>query len=146
MKRRFFMREGNVGELRRAGTFCGGNCLLFPRVIAAAVAFLQCDDPLKRTRVARFYCAEFFACHKKRLCSDVLLSDTASFREFVGRCKVQRELFYAKEMAPEGHTSAQVPHSTQTSGSIEYFSPSEIAPTAHSSMQVPHAMQSSLIT
>lgn len=76
MKRRFFMREGNVGELRRAGTFCAGSCLLFrkslrrqllafPRVIAAAVAFLQCDDPLKRTRGARFYCADFFACHKK---------------------------------------------------------------------------------
>lgn len=66
MKRRFFMREGNVGELRRAGTFCGGSCLLFPRVIALKVAFLQCDDPLKRTRVARFYCADFFACHKKK--------------------------------------------------------------------------------
>ena len=39
--------------------------LAFPQVIAAAVAFLQCDDPLKRTRVARFYCADFFACHKK---------------------------------------------------------------------------------
>ena len=65
MKRRFFMREGNVGELRRAGTFCADSCLLFPRVIAPAVAFLQCDDPLKRTRVARFYCADFFACHKK---------------------------------------------------------------------------------
>ena len=65
MKRRFFMREGNVGELRRAGTFCTGSCLLFPRGIAAEVAFLQCDDPLKRTRVARFYCADFFACHKK---------------------------------------------------------------------------------
>ena len=88
----------------------------------------------------------FLLVTKKRLCSDVLLSDTASFQEFVGRCKVQRELFYAKEMASEGHTSAQVPHSTQTSGSIEYFSPSETAPTAHSSMQVPHAMQSSLIT
>ena len=34
-------------------------------LFAAAVAFLQCDDPLKRTRVARFYCADFFACHKK---------------------------------------------------------------------------------
>ena len=65
MKRRFFMREGNVGELRGAGTLCGGSCLLFPRVIALKVAFLQCDDPLKRTRVARFYCADFFACHKK---------------------------------------------------------------------------------
>ena len=102
MKRRFFMREGNVGELRRAGTFCGGSCLLFPRVIAAAVAFSQCDDPLKKTRVARFYCAEFFACHKKRLCSDVLLSDTASFREFVGRCELQREFFMPKKWRRRG--------------------------------------------
>lgn len=50
------------------------------------------------------------------------------------------------EMAPEGQTSAQVPQSTHTLGSIEYFSPSEMAPEGHSSMQVPHAMQSSLIT
>lgn len=49
-------------------------------------------------------------------------------------------------MAPEGHTSAHVPQSTQVLGSIEYFSPSEIAPEGHSSMHVPQAMQSSLIT
>ena len=48
-----------------SASHCGGSCLLFPRVIALKVAFLQCDDPLKRTRVARFYCADFFACHKK---------------------------------------------------------------------------------
>lgn len=60
------------GLLRRqllafSASHCGGSCLLllFPRVIAEAVAFLQCDDPLKRTRGARFYCADFFACHKK---------------------------------------------------------------------------------
>ena len=49
-------------------------------------------------------------------------------------------------IAPLGHTSAQVPQSTQASGLIEYFSPSEIAPLGHSSIQVPHATQSSLIT
>lgn len=48
-----------------SASHCGDSCLLFPQVIAPAVAFLQCDDPLKRTRVARFYCAGFFACHKK---------------------------------------------------------------------------------
>ena len=58
------------GLLRRQllvffASHCTGSCLLFPRVIALKVAFLQCDDPLKRTRVARFYCADFFACHKK---------------------------------------------------------------------------------
>lgn len=49
-------------------------------------------------------------------------------------------------IAPEGQQSAQVPQSTQLSGSIEYLSPSEIAPDGHSSIQVPHATQSSLIT
>ena len=45
-----------------------------------------------------------------------------------------------------GQTLAQVPHSVQASGLIEYFSPSEIAPTGHSSIHVPQAIQSSLIT
>ena len=49
-------------------------------------------------------------------------------------------------IAPEGHASAQVPHSVHSSGLIEYFSPSEIAPTGHSSIHVPQATQSSLIT
>ena len=53
---------------------------------------------------------------------------------------------YPKWIASEGQTSAQVPHSVQASGLIEYLSPSEIAPTGHSSIQVPHAIQSSLIT
>ena len=48
--------------------------------------------------------------------------------------------------APDGQTSAQVPQSTHTSGSIEYLSPSEIAPDGHSSIHVPQATQSSLIT
>lgn len=51
-----------------------------------------------------------------------------------------------REMAPEGHASAQVPHSVHTSGLIEYFSPSEMAPTGHSSIHVPQATQSSPIT
>ena len=102
MKRRFFMREGNVGELRRAGTFCGGSCLLFPRVIAAAVAFLQCDDPLKKRALRGFIVLIFLLVTKKRLCSDVLLSDTASFREFVGRCKVQRDFFMPKKWRRRG--------------------------------------------
>ena len=64
------MNSAGRGLLRRqllvfSASHCGGSCLLFPRVIAAAVAFLQCDDPLKRTRVARFYCADFFACQKR---------------------------------------------------------------------------------
>lgn len=49
-------------------------------------------------------------------------------------------------IAPDGQTSAQVPQSTHTSGSIEYLSPSEIAPDGHSSIHVPQATQSSLIT
>ena len=70
-------------------------------------------------------------------------------------CDRYRELYFLVslianyapgEIAPEGQTSAHVPQSTQTSGSIEYFAPSEIAPVGHSSMQVPQAMQSSLIT
>lgn len=48
-----------------SASHCGGSCLLFPRVIALKVAFLQCDDPLKRTRGRAFYCAGFFACQKK---------------------------------------------------------------------------------
>ena len=49
-------------------------------------------------------------------------------------------------IASLGQTLAQVPHSVQASGLIEYFSPSEIAPTGHSSIHVPQAIQSSLIT
>ena len=48
-------------------------------------------------------------------------------------------------IAPDGQTSAQVPQSTHTSGSIEYLSPSEIAPTGHSLAQAPHLMQASEI-
>ena len=51
-----------------------------------------------------------------------------------------------REIAPEGHASAQVPHSVHSSGLIEYFSPSEMAPTGHSSIHVPQATQSSPIT
>lgn len=61
-----FFREALRRQLLAfSASHCGGSCLFFPRVIAPAVAFLQCDDPLKRTRGARFYCADFFACHKK---------------------------------------------------------------------------------
>ena len=57
------------------------------------------------------------------------------------------DCFYSpKLIASDGHASAQVPHSVQASGSIEYLSPSEIAQTGHSSIQVPQAIQSSLIT
>lgn len=48
-----------------SASHCGGSCLLSLRVIALKVAFLQCDDPLKRTRVARFYCADFLLVTKK---------------------------------------------------------------------------------
>jgi hypothetical protein len=58
-----------------------------------------------------------------------------------------RKLNYLpKLIASEGQASAHEPHSVQTSGLIEYFSPSEIAPTGHSSIHVPQAIQSSLIT
>lgn len=60
---------------------------------------------------------------------------------------VRRFLAYSPGLiAPLGQTSAHVPQSTHTLGSIEYFSPSLIAPLGHSSMHVPHATQSSLIT
>lgn len=61
-------------------------------------------------------------------------------------CRKERSAYSPGAMAPEGQTSAQVPQSTHTEGSIEYFSPSEMAPLGHSPMQVPQAMQSSLIT
>ncbi len=53
---------------------------------------------------------------------------------------------YGRLIASEGQTSAQVPHSVQASGSIEYLSPSDIAPDGHSSIHVPQAIQSSPIT
>ena len=62
------------------------------------------------------------------------------------KCLKKRSAYSPGAMAPEGQTSAQVPQSTHTEGSIEYFSPSEMAPLGHSPMQVPQAMQSSLIT
>lgn len=48
--------------------------------------------------------------------------------------------------AETGQTSAQAPHSMQTSASITYLSPSLIAETGHSPAQAPQAMQSSEIT
>ena len=61
-------------------------------------------------------------------------------------CSIFSEDYSPRWIASEGQTSAQVPHSVQTSGLIEYFSPSEIAPEGHSSIHVPQAMQSSPIT
>ena len=54
---------------------------------------------------------------------------------------------YSSEIAPVGHTPAQVPQLIQVSASITYWlSPSEIAPTGHSAAQLPQLTQESLIT
>ena len=45
----------------------------------------------------------FLLVTKKRLCSDVLLSDTASFREFVGRCELQRDFLCQRNGAGGAH-------------------------------------------
>lgn len=58
----------------------------------------------------------------------------------------QQTYAYSPLGAPTGQTSAQLPHSVQTAGSMTYLpSPSEIADTGHSASHAPHAMQSSLI-
>jgi len=53
---------------------------------------------------------------------------------------------YSSTIASLGQTSAQLPHSVQTSLLItKYSSPSEIAPLGHSSIQIPHDKQASVI-
>jgi hypothetical protein len=53
---------------------------------------------------------------------------------------------YSALGAPTGQTSAQLPHSMQTSGLISYLpSPSAIASTGHSAAHAPQEMHSSVI-